>query len=189
MIDSIVLNGCRGRRRQERPKLGVGHRQRQPCAGAARGRLRVVKASNAAGLTDRQDRRVALLMEGGRPPGASHEARCWRGCQCCWIGAVPAWVLVSRSVGGVLSGRSSPTSPWVIIHLSGRPVGAETEVSGDGQPHHLLLGLAPDGGCQLRRSPAALVRSYRTVSPLPVPGEPGHRRSVLCCPVREVTPA
>ena len=98
-------------------------------------------------------------------------------------------VLVSRSVGGVLSGRSSPTSPWVIIHLSGRPVGAETEVSGDGQPHHLLLGLAPDGGCQLRRSPAALVRSYRTVSPLPVPGEPGHRRSVLCCPVREVTPA
>src|SRR5690606_21950476 len=32
-------------------------------------------------------------------------------------------------------------------------------------------------------------RSYRTVSPLPVPGEPGHRRSVLCGPIREVAPA
>ncbi len=30
-----------------------------------------------------------------------------------------------------------------------------------------LLDLAPGGGCQPRRSPAALVRSYRTVSPLP----------------------
>ena len=51
-----------------------------------------------------------------------------------------------------------------------------------------LLGLAPGGGCQPRRSPAALVRSYRTVSPLPERlAPPG--RSALCCPVREVAPA
>src|SRR4029453_16172461 len=51
-----------------------------------------------------------------------------------------------------------------------------------------LLGLAPGGGCQPRRSPVALVRSYRTVSPLPERLTPPGR-SALCCPVREVTPA
>ena len=51
-----------------------------------------------------------------------------------------------------------------------------------------LLDLAPGGGCQPRRSPAALVRSYRTVSPLPARLAP-RGRSALCCPVREVAPA
>jgi len=51
-----------------------------------------------------------------------------------------------------------------------------------------LLDLTPGGGCQPRRSPAALVRSYRTVSPLPGRFAPP-RRSALCCPVREVAPA
>jgi len=37
------------------------------------------------------------------------------------------------------------------------------------------------------RSPAALVRSYRTVSPSPVPSCPGHRRSILCGTVLHVT--
>jgi len=32
-----------------------------------------------------------------------------------------------------------------------------------------------------------LVRCYRTVSPLPVPGHPGHRRSVFCGTVLHVT--
>src|SRR3954470_22973574 len=38
-------------------------------------------------------------------------------------------------------------------------------------------------------SPRTLVRSYRTVSPSPVLGEPSHRRSALCCPDRQVTPS
>ena len=42
----------------------------------------------------------------------------------------------------------------------------------------LRVGVAEPPG-----SPPTLVRSYRTVSPLPVPGRPGHRRSALCCPV------
>jgi len=49
-----------------------------------------------------------------------------------------------------------------------------------------LLGLAPGGGCQPPGSPPTLVRSYRTVSPLPVRATGGpasrHRRSALCCP-------
>jgi hypothetical protein len=36
----------------------------------------------------------------------------------------------------------------------------------------LLLGLAPSGGCQPPESPRTLVRSYRTVSPLPVTSAP-----------------
>src|SRR6478609_6523084 len=47
----------------------------------------------------------------------------------------------------------------------------------------LLVGVAEPPG-----SLPTLVRSYRTVSPLPVPGGPGHRRSVLCCPIREIAP-
>src|SRR5581483_7629283 len=49
----------------------------------------------------------------------------------------------------------------VAIHLCGLP--------GDvGRASHPTLGLAPGGGCQPPGSPRALVRSYRTVSPLPV---------------------
>ena len=33
-----------------------------------------------------------------------------------------------------------------------------------------------------------LVRSYRTVSPLPVPGCPGHRRFAFCCTFLRITP-
>jgi len=45
-----------------------------------------------------------------------------------------------------------------------------------------LLDLAPGGGCQPRRSPAALVRSYRTVSPLPEATMPQAVCSLLPCP-------
>ncbi|GGP25673.1 hypothetical protein GCM10010971_14920 [Silvimonas amylolytica] len=39
----------------------------------------------------------------------------------------------------------------------------------DGPFQRLLLGLAPDGVYRAARLPGTLVRSYRTVSPLPVP--------------------
>jgi hypothetical protein len=49
----------------------------------------------------------------------------------------------------------------VAIHLCGLP--------GDiGRASRPLLGLAPSGGCQPPGSPPTLVRSCRTVSPLPV---------------------
>jgi len=50
-------------------------------------------------------------------------------------------------------------------------------------PPSLLLGLAPDGVYPASRSPELLVRSYRTVSPLPRRGakaKPLHRRSAVC---------
>jgi len=47
-----------------------------------------------------------------------------------------------------------------------------------------LFGLAPGGVCRAPRVATRAVRSYRTVSPLPVPAfaeaTAGHRRSVLC---------
>src|SRR4051794_41903229 len=51
------------------------------------------------------------------------------------------------------------------------------------------LALLRVGVTEPPESPRTLVRSYRTVSPLPVPGEPGHRRFALCCPDRQVTPS
>jgi len=47
-----------------------------------------------------------------------------------------------------------------------------------------LFGLAPTGVCRATGVTTCAVSSYLAVSPLPVPGEPGHRRSVFCCTVR-----
>ena len=56
-----------------------------------------------------------------------------------------------------------------------------------------LLGLAPDGVCRAGAVTSAAVGSYikaeaPTFSPLPVPGEPGHRRYVFCGTFLRVTP-
>ena len=55
-----------------------------------------------------------------------------------------------------------------------------------GGPPYPCLALLPVGFAEPLRSPATLVVSYTTVSPLPVPE--GHRRSALCCTVRRVSP-
>ena len=69
--------------------------------------------------------------------------------------------------------------------------------------HHVpCLALLPVGFAERAGSPRPLVRSYRTVSPLPVPGSPGldhrcritvpgspgHRRSVFCGTFLRVAP-
>jgi len=75
-------------------------------------------------------------------------------------------VLVSRPVGGILSTGPSRVAGWAAIHLCGLPEECPCGPTGRRRP---LLGLAPGGGCHPPRSPPAMVRSYRTVSPLPVP--------------------
>jgi len=55
-----------------------------------------------------------------------------------------------------------------------------------GGPPCPCLALLPVGFAEPQRSPAALVVSYTTVSPLPVPE--GHRRSALCCTFHRVSP-
>src|SRR5881398_2561079 len=54
---------------------------------------------------------------------------------------------------------------------------------GAGRPS-LLFGLAPGGVYRAASVAEGAVRSYRTVSPLPVPE--GHRRSALCCTFRRL---
>jgi len=53
-----------------------------------------------------------------------------------------------------------------------------------------LHGLASNGGPKPRKLPHVLVRSYRTVSPLPVSQscDCAHRRFVLCWTLRQVAP-
>lgn len=75
-------------------------------------------------------------------------------------------VLVSHPVGGILSAGPSRGSGCVTIHLCGLP---EDCPCGRAGRHCPLLGLAPGGGCHPPRSPSTMVRSYRTVSALPVP--------------------
>jgi len=77
-----------------------------------------------------------------------------------------AVLLVSRPVGGILSTGPSRGSGWVTIHLSGLPEECPSGPTGRRCP---LLGLAPGGGCHPPGSLPTMVRSYRTVSPLPVP--------------------
>src|SRR4051812_37159906 len=51
------------------------------------------------------------------------------------------------------------------------------------------LALLRVGVTEPPESPRTLVRSYRTVSPLPVLRCHSHRRSALCCPNRQVAPS
>ena len=69
---------------------------------------------------------------------------------------------MSRPVGGVLSTGPLRESGWVVIHLSGLPGDMRA-----GSPSHVLA-LLRVGFTEPAESPRSLVRSYRTVSPLPV---------------------
>src|SRR5687768_16891414 len=68
---------------------------------------------------------------------------------------------MSRPIGGVLFPGSFRRTGSVTIHLCGLP-------GIDERAARSLLGLAPGGVYLAARSPWSLVRSYRTVSPLPV---------------------
>ena len=92
-------------------------------------------------------------------------------------------VTVSRPVSGILCQRSRRRGD----HPSVRPTRGCP--SRDGRAARApCLALLRVGVAEPPGSPRTLVRSYRTVSPLPVTGEPGHRRSALCCPIRQVAP-
>src|SRR5581483_9319637 len=74
------------------------------------------------------------------------------------------WSTVSRPIGGILS--ADPRGP-AGGHPSVRPTWGLL-LSEPGGPPGPTLGLAPGGVYLAARSPGSLVRSYRTVSPLPV---------------------
>ena len=74
---------------------------------------------------------------------------------------------VSRPVGGILSGPPDTGGSWVAIHLSGLP--GERPLSRAGRAARLpRLALLRVGFTEPAESPPPLVRSYRTLSPLPV---------------------
>ena len=79
---------------------------------------------------------------------------------------------MSRPVGGILS-RRCRQRPWVAIHLCGPPGDCTRRCERATVP---CLALLRVGFAEPPGSPRALVRSYRTVSPLPVtvrsPGRP-----------------
>ena len=83
--------------------------------------------------------------------------------------------------GGHLS--SPPVAGRIVRPTRGRgraPLPREADVP--------LFGLAPGGVCQHPVSPPGLVRSYRTLSPLPAPDrDRGRRRSALCGTFRRLT--
>jgi hypothetical protein len=92
------------------------------------------------------------------------------------------WVTVSRLVGGVLSTGPLPGSGWVAIHLCGLPGDECSEERSGGQPVP-TFGLAPGGVCRAITVTSDAVRSYRTVSPLPVlPREPSAVCFLWHCP-------
>lgn len=73
--------------------------------------------------------------------------------------------------------------------VAGRPRAAYPGlVAGRAAPRP-LFGLAPGGVCRAAAVTSRAVRSYRAVSPLPVPfaHAPGHRRSAFCCTFRRLS--
>src|ERR1019366_1772025 len=96
---------------------------------------------------------------------------------------VKGLMTVSRPVGGVLSAPRGV----VTIHLSGLP--GDCPLCGGGRAAQVpRLALLRVGFTEPPGSPRALVRSYRTVSPSPVHGEPCHRRFLFCGTVLRVAP-
>ncbi len=75
-----------------------------------------------------------------------------------------------------------------VIHLGPVSPLASRDLPGPdaGSAKWSLFGLAPSGVCRTVDVATNVVRSYRTVSPLPVPLG-GHRRSTLCCTFRRLT--
>ena len=73
------------------------------------------------------------------------------------------------------------------IHLCGLPGDTGPEGTGAIDPS-LRLTLLRVGFTEPSRLPWMLVRSYRTVSPLPVTDFSVHRRSILCGTVLRVVP-
>src|SRR3954471_11161047 len=73
-----------------------------------------------------------------------------------------------------------PLGTWSPTSSSSLPAASS---SGRAVPR-CLFGLAPAGVCRAADVTICAVSSYLTVSPLPVPGEPGHRRFVFCCTIR-----
>ncbi len=94
-------------------------------------------------------------------------------------------VTVSRPVGGILWRRSAP----VAIHLCGPP-GDRRRVPAGRAARVPCSALLRVGFTKPSGSPRTLVRSYRTVSPLPVRPRfrDRHRRSALCGTVLRVAP-
>ena len=91
---------------------------------------------------------------------------------------------VQVSVAGVsFDDHPSVRSTWGLPPLPAAGRAAQV-------PRVTLLRVEVAEPCESLRT---LVRSYRTVSPLTVPGAPevvtGHRRSAFCCPDREITPS
>ena len=80
---------------------------------------------------------------------------------------------VPRSLAGVRFGD----------HPSLRPTRGCPVARTDGLPVPSARPCSRVGVTQPPESPPTLVRSYRTVSPLPVRSGDRHRRSALCCPV------
>ena len=89
---------------------------------------------------------------------------------------------VSRPVGGILSAPGG----GVAIHLRGLP--GDCPVRGGRATRVPRLALLRVGFTEPTGSPRPLVRSCRTVSPLPVRVGARHRRSALCCTVLRVAP-
>jgi len=98
---------------------------------------------------------------------------------------VPGWESWSRPVSRVLS--------RTIIPLGSPSPATSSGLPGSTRGHALplratsLFGLAPGGVCRAVRVTTSAVRSYRTVSPLPVPLLE-LRRFAFCCTFRRLTP-
>jgi len=105
-------------------------------------------------------------------------------------------VSVSQSVGGILCPGPLRGFRLVTIHLCGLPVAAAALPEGVTLADELpepLLDLAPGGGyraAEIAPDAGALLPHRFTLacSQQPPKEKPGHRRSALCCPNRQITP-
>jgi serine/threonine protein phosphatase 1 len=122
-------------------------------------------------------RHLAALPRSGRRRTRRHRGRAARRVRCqgaCKPGSVPHVVSLRTDARRqpFISATDRSAAPATNPGLSGQNSPA---IAGS-RP---LFGLAPGGVCQANAVTSAPVRSYRTLSPMPVPFR-GHRRYTLC---------
>src|SRR5690606_29111511 len=99
----------------------------------------------------------------------------------------PAELRARKSGGGIsrVLSRSRGEDHFSANAVSGAVKQPTRDSDGAGNSSS-LFGLAPGGVYRAAPVTGRAVRSYRTVSPLPVPPREGHRRSALCCTFRRL---
>ncbi len=179
----------RDRPRRERTSDEVNWQSCVTGAGCVGGASRAVVLSGYREMSDGEYQRPSVSV--GALGLRARPANGMRG-SCAGHKALRRGLVASQFLADPVNMGSRPISrvlSWAIIHLRGLspdPCSSLPERTRGPRSTRSYLALLRVGFAEPRDVAARAVRSYRTISPLPVPE--GHRRYAFCCTFRRLAP-